>query len=188
MLCNVNQILWIKILISWWYYLSCWNSGADLSVSRCEVPPSPLLPGACCQNMRWKHMSSLWSVKMSVCAPPKIFVSNGWLFTKYPSLNISINLHEFDTQKPTIQAVLPVCWYNREVWEVLRKLILSWYYRYYNSGSGSDMWSWQRADTWKLITAAIRPHLHQDTPIIALTPRIFWVMWIISTGYIVCLQ
>ena len=34
----------------------------------------------------------------------QIFVSNGWLFTKYPSLNISINLHEFDTQKPSILA------------------------------------------------------------------------------------
>ena len=53
------------------------------------------------QGVKCEDVSMWWRF------PPEIFVSNGWLFTKYPSLNISINLHEFDTQKPTIPARLP---------------------------------------------------------------------------------
>ena len=73
-----------------------------------EVTPGATWSPLSKQAREWKHVSEVSSVKMSVCGdwrfPPQIFVSNGWLFTKYPSLNISINLHEFDTQKPSILA------------------------------------------------------------------------------------
>ena len=108
-LCFINLFINLRLNIqdslSSWYYLFCFNAGPVFPSRGVRCPPTPcyLMPAGC-QNMRWKHMSRLWSVKMSVCAPPEIFVSNGWLFTKYPSLNISINLHEFDTQKPSMLA------------------------------------------------------------------------------------
>ena len=83
-------------------------SGVVFPVSRCEVCSPHYLVLLSKQAME-THVQGVKCEDVSVWwrFPPEIFVSNGWLFTKYPSLNISINLHEFDTQKPTMPARLP---------------------------------------------------------------------------------